>query len=744
MSRNIVTITKWVPLQAEENTNVFLKCNHLKSAARDLLKLLGKFLSEFQQNNGWKSYQTLSDNESTIEKLEEISDTTHGLMQHFSNAFRDLSQNRQAITMIKVKMWQKILWEIKLKLSYFLQQLISEIAFLYVHYGERMLVLTFRLSNSYNHYLGLDAKFLLTSNFTICSNMCPYLMYPLRKISITRLLQILAQNRAELCCHKLIDCLLDTYKLYENHEDDNGSDNSSIEIYRAITKHMSPPLNNVSDPEIKTEVQSTDIDNFANMAELIKYEEQNVLDLLDVAIKIVPSMLGDDTIKKSKTSGESKINTKAKEKVLDYYQEILWGEVGNFLDHIILWWSALPLATRPPHSSQHLRDWITQFLPTIEIPHFMLSAIISLADSLGMYITSTSWDQHFRLALVASRKPFHHGTGRTFNELLQNLVLLSNQCETTSDWILGAPLDELPVVEQIPILHRLDHSIHTTRLWAINETKRLANNWDVDKFFMITHCDIVNCLVQLNSLKLNDHSADIEKGGLGAHVQVCINMRGKLASEVTANHDLLRITPKECIGTLASVCRMVSLANLQMIFPENQFYRRNTFNVPEKASAYVDTYLDEILSPVLAATEDHHISNMILKIMCECWLDHIYMNKIKFSHYGAYQLLTDFASVSTWLINCPIITQQMRKVMLKNEVLRRCEGVGRLLLRCPGDQLKMNEKIKAKETESPKSDTSELMPPEMYVPNQEQWLELRAHRRKIKFKTSLCCNSNEN
>lgn len=50
-------------------------------------------------------------------------------------------------------------------------------------------------------------------------------------MSITRLLQIIAQNRAELCSHKLIDCLLDTYRYYDNHDEDNGSDNSSVEIY---------------------------------------------------------------------------------------------------------------------------------------------------------------------------------------------------------------------------------------------------------------------------------------------------------------------------------------------------------------------------------------------------------------------------------------------------------------------------------------------------------------------------------
>lgn len=99
-----------------------------------------------------------------------------------------------------------------------------------------------------------------------------------------------------------------------------------------------------------------------------------------------------------------------------------------------------------------------------------------------------------------------------------------------------------------------------------------------------------------------------------------------------------------------------------------------------------------MLSPVLDATENDEINNMVLKIMCEAWLDHIYMNKIRFTQFGAYQLLRDFASVGDWLVQCPIVKPHTRKKMLKNEVLRRCEGVGRLLLRSPGEQIKMTEK----------------------------------------------------
>lgn len=319
-----------------------------------------------------------------------------------------------------------------------------------------------RLSVACNSLLSMDSKFGIPRNMSICSNTCPYLFFPLRKISVTRLLQIISHNRAELCCHKLIDCLLETYKLYENNEDDNGSDNSSVEIYRALTKHMSPP--EFQESSIKSKTAGYNAETFLSIEELITYEEKNILDLLDTILKAAPSMLGVDGVKKSKATGDTKISTKAREKVLDYYEQILWGEVGNFLEHIILWWASSPLSARSPHSSQHLREWIIQFIPTADnVPPMVLSALTSLADALGVHVTLTSWDQHFRLALVASRSPGNSETGKLFCSVLQDLAMLCNQCEVTPDWIVGAPLDELPLVEQIPVLHRLGNYYFITK-----------------------------------------------------------------------------------------------------------------------------------------------------------------------------------------------------------------------------------------------------------------------------------------
>ncbi|XP_015838972.1 uncharacterized protein LOC656787 [Tribolium castaneum] len=740
MSRTIQTVTKWLPLDVKGSEDIFEDCKNLKKTSTNLLLRICVLLENLKKRFGSKLHHSCMQNELNIQELENINSTMDVMVENYNQLFQKFSfESASSITMERVKLWKEILWKIKLKICYFIQELINEIAYLFIYYGEIFLTLTLRISTAYNNLFSLDSKYGLKKNTSICNNTCPYLFFPLRKISVTRLLQIISNNRAELCCHKLIDCLLATYKSYDNSDDDNSSDNSSLEIYRALTKHMSPP-----DPETPTKTKiinlENDNENFISIEELISYEEKNVLDLLDTILKISPSMLGTDGVKKSKSTGGSKIKSKAREKVLDYYEQILWGEVGNFLEHIILWWGSSPLSARPPHSSQHLREWITQFIPTAGIPPVVLSALASLADALGVHVTLTSWDQHFRLALVASKAMGNPDTGKLFCAVLQDLVTLVNQCEVTPDWIIGAPLEELSLVEQIPVLHRLDHSIHTTRLWAASETKKIANNWNVDAFFMVTHADIVSCLGQLSGLRLADHGGEVEKGGLGVHVQVCALMRAKLVSEVNENIKKLKETPNECVKGLASVCRTISLANLQMIFPENAYWKRVGTQAPEKPSPYVDKYLERILTPILVATDDHVISNMILQIMCEAWLDHIYMNKIKFSQFGACQLLCDFGYVETWLMNCSVMSQTMRKKMIKNEVLRRCEGVGRLLLRCPGEQIKMVDKNKkTKPTNSPPAEKSEQMPAEMYVPNQEQWLELRAIKKRNLFPTSLCC-----
>lgn len=156
--------------------------------------------------------------------------------------------------------------------------------------------------------------------------------------------------------------------------------------------------------------------------------------------------------------------------------------MATYLEHIVLWWAPSPMALRVPHSSQHLRDWILKFIPkgkvlrtvkifcnnafiesfffifaiiAADISPVISSALTSLADALGAHVTSTSWDKNFRLGMVACIKKNILITGPLMEETLEDLVNLCNQYEATADWIVGAPLEELPIVEQIPVLHRL-------------------------------------------------------------------------------------------------------------------------------------------------------------------------------------------------------------------------------------------------------------------------------------------------
>lgn len=50
----------------------------------------------------------------------------------------------------------------------------------------------------------------------------------------------------------------------------------------------------------------------------------------------------------------------AKRKLIDYYQQVLWGEVGGYLEHILIWWSSDSVGRFPPSVTQDLKDFIIE------------------------------------------------------------------------------------------------------------------------------------------------------------------------------------------------------------------------------------------------------------------------------------------------------------------------------------------------------------------------------------------------
>ncbi|CAK9824523.1 Coiled-coil domain-containing protein 142 [Anthophora retusa] len=623
-------------------------------------------------------------------------------------------------------------------LARFIRNLINEIVDCK---SDELLRVIFRLVNIHNDILDMNIDVSDTS-VNVFQNDCPSMLEPMKKMSVTRILQMLAKNKAEESCHELIDCLLANYEPREKDEpgatvsgDADVSENSSIEIYRALTRHLTPPI------ESSASRKELEVSNIENIQTLVNTQNEQVVRLLNIVQEVSPKLLGIDALKT--INGEKKLRNSAIKKVKNYYQEVAWGSLSGILDHVVLWWSPEALATRHSHGAQQLKDWLSQFIQRNRVPQTVRPALQNLCDALGYHATITEWDHLFRLAYTSafkyqSKASSTEGTdtGQMFGELFQLLVRLSNECEAGGEWVIGAPLMELPLSEQIVVLHRLDHSIHTARLWIVQEAKIIAHTWELDVFFLLVKGDIVNCLEELSYLKLADHTNALSTDNVSVQVYVCAKMRAKIVSEVNVNVELLQKCSKQCIDILAKICRVISLANLHMCFPRSSYWRKGSDVAPTTASLYVEPYFEKVLLPVLEVIEDHETSNMILRIMCEAWLDYIYLHRIKFSEYGALQLLTDFAYVSKWVSDCSIISQNVRDHLLKNEVLRRCEGVGRLLLRHPGEAISMRKRLTKRTNErgSPESPGLERMPAEMYVPNQEQWLELRASKR-----YNFCC-----
>lgn len=77
------------------------------------------------------------------------------------------------------------------------------------------------------------------------------------------------------------------------------------------------------------------------------------------------------------------------------------------------------------------------------------------------------------------------------------MVSITNSCDRA-----GTIANELPIVEQIPVLHRLDHSIHTMRLWGNTKAKELCSDWNMNMFFRLIHNDMGGiCVDRLNEIR---------------------------------------------------------------------------------------------------------------------------------------------------------------------------------------------------------------------------------------------------
>lgn len=109
----------------------------------------------------------------------------------------------------------------------------------------------------------------------------------------------------------------------------------------------------------------------------------------------------------------------------------------------------------------------------------------------------------------------------------------------------------------------------------------------------------------------------------------------------------------------------------------------------KNCNEYVGIYLSIMYLPIVEATKDMDILNRTMKIICEAILENIYTRQIKFTVCGALNLLKDFEGIAEWIESNKEIPEAYREKLMKHEVLRYCEGVGKILLREPYEVISM-------------------------------------------------------
>lgn len=114
--------------------------------------------------------------------------------------------------------------------------------------------------------------------------------------------------------------------------------------------------------------------------------------------------------------------------------------------------------------------------------------------------------------------------------------------------------------------------------------------------------------------------------------------------------------------------------------------------------------------PIVEATKDIEILTRTMKIICESILENIYNKQIKFTVCGALNLLKDFEGIAEWIESNKEVPEAFREKLMKHEVLKYCEGVGKILLREPDEVISMfPSPTKAKRMASTAADEGEKL-----------------------------------
>lgn len=129
--------------------------------------------------------------------------------------------------------------------------------------------------------------------------------------------------------------------------------------------------------------------------------------------------------------------------------------------------------------------------------------------------------------------------------------------------------------------------------------------------------------------------------------------------------------------------------SLNLFLHRDELHQTLPLSLQKKFNEYVGIYMEIMFQPIVEATKDIEILNLTMKIICESILENIYNKQIKFTVCGALNLLKDFEGIAEWIENNKEVPEAYREKLMKHEVLRYCEGVGKILLRDEGQVISM-------------------------------------------------------
>ncbi|XP_027218377.1 uncharacterized protein [Penaeus vannamei] len=508
--------------------------------------------------------------------------------------------------------------------------------------------------------------------------------------------------------------------------------------------------------------------NCTKVNTLIKTNTELLEQLVDKFTKTT-GVLVKGMVKQSK-SGEKRLTKAARNRIETYYVERVWGEGSEFVEELVLW---VPPAERPPPFPPpalltplqlfQLLGIFQQYCNKCLIPESCYTSCEGIVDECRHLATTSFIDRNMVRGIGtyarSSPEPYklldgNYSTigGDGIGDVVQLLVWEINEIERAE--VEKEPKD-WPVGDEVGLILRLGAVVSSTLSWLRLRASYLLHTWNTAPYYLLTQADLPRIIEELKLLRVQERDNLIKTDDFARLLYAM--SRDKLVVMLEKLVDSVKDYEQETVGAVSAVCRTVSLAQLQNSMPHPRIWR-GIGRIPHEPHYYVYEYINAVLEPVLDAVSklgvvlQRRAGATVLKVVCYAWLEHIRVQKIKFSLWGAQQLLKDFHALAEWLQKYPGLAPEARTQVLAVDVLRECEGVARLLMRQPPlvvGYTSQNQVVpmgpitagRKHDKEVKLSTDNDDIPAEMYVPNQQLWLSLRARpASSVCVKMGACCS----